>query len=223
MKSFAGRDSLPRAGLRLCLALFAMQFACSVQAGQVLNVTNPTELEKVLSDLIAYGAQGEKSVILKPGDASDDITFAPHMTRLFDAGFEVKRYLVSSTVGNSEFESVIFDVTSALVRELSFLEDAQSQAPLVLALDFEMTNYQPPPPDAVMNFVNGLNPNLPGYFVGTSVNFDSGAVLGAFTGSARFIAPRFDVSVVPEPAAWLAMSMGIIGLAARRRLLTQVC
>lgn len=213
-----------RAWLRLCLTVTSIGIFQSAHAGQVLDVTNPLKIDHTLSDLIAYGAQGEKSVILKPGDPSDDINFTPGMHRLFDAGFEVKRYLVSTTIGNSEFESVVFGVTSTAGREFSFLEDSTTNQPLSMSLDFGLTGYAPPPPGTLMSFVNGMNANLPGYFVGTSVNFDTGEVSGPFSGTGRFVNSGFVASVVPEPASWFMLGLGILGVSLRRHFASaQTC
>ena len=67
-------------------------------------------------------------------------------------------------------------------------------------------------------FINGVNPLRPDWFVGTSIDLDTGVVSAGYTGNAIVAATDFDVTVgVPEPATLLLVGVGVAAAAARMR------
>jgi hypothetical protein len=124
---------------------------------------------------VVYGAGGLMKTILKPGDASDDINIPIGSSRLFDAGFEVTKYVISKTVAGSESETLLFDVKQLRPQPISFATSVGG-AVLALSIDFASGLLNPGPNP--IPFTNGTAASLPGWTVGTGVDFTTGNITG---------------------------------------------
>jgi hypothetical protein len=187
-------------------------------AGTVLQVTNKDLKDTVvLSDLIAMGADGARKVILEPNNPKDDITMDPGQIKIFDAGFEVTSYIISRQDGKNEFETTVFNVQQVKATKIGFLEDPSTGLPLVASIDYN-TGAPPLPDGSTVTLTDGTSTLLPGWFVGTSIDFDTGVVSGPFSGTAEFLT-GFTVAAVPEPSSlMLAGAAALVGLGVWVRL-----
>jgi hypothetical protein len=167
-------------------------------AGDIVEVSNPhPTLSWTLSDLIIYGANGEKQVVLKPNDPSDDIVIAPQGSKIFGPfPFDVVRYFVSTQVGDSEFESIVLKVKVLEPQPVAFFQSLSTQQPLVYVIDQSV--YPPHPPlGTKFSFRNGINPMLPGTFMGIMPDFENGWVVGQYTGRGVVVYDQAVVTVIP--------------------------
>ena len=209
---------LPRVALFVLaaalLCLIAFRAAPPAQAGSIVRVWNDSDTARTLSDLIVYGDNDQKKTILALNNAADDIVVGDHQVRTFDAGFEVKKYFVSESEGGTEWESHHFNVTTQEPRRVGFFSAVDTGSPLVPSVDYAL-GAASPAAGTIVNFTNGLSAQLPGWFMGTGADVDSGQVTGAFTGQGRVTNTAWETSVIPEPAA-LALC-GVAALAALLR------
>ena len=195
---------VPAAAL-LCLILF--RAAAPARAGSIVRVWNDSDTARTLSDLIVYGDNDQKKTILALNNAADDILVGGREVRTFDAGFEVRKYFVSETVGGtSEWESSRFNVTTQNPRYVGFFSDENSGSPLVPSVD-DTHGAASPAAGTLVSFVNGVSPTLPGWFMGTGVNLETGQVTGAFTGQGRVTNTFWETAIIPEPTA---LTLGIV-------------
>ena len=200
-------------GIALATCLLTSTSAAS--AGFVLEVVNKSKDDEVLSDLIAMGANGARKVILEPNNPKDDITIQGNRgTRLFDAGFEVTSYIISRLSGKNEVETSLFNVTQVHGKDLGFLEDPSTGTALYASLDFN-TAAEPLSDGTLVTFSNGLSSLLPGWFVGTSIDLNTGVVSDPFTGTAESLAglrwmrsPSPPRSCWPGPRRWRGSGSG---------------
>lgn len=118
----------------------------AASAGTIIQVTNtqPANKVSILSDLIAYDKDGNKKTILKPGDKTDDVNIIGGGSRLFDAGFEVKKYIISQTREGNEFETLVFNVKQILPKAMAMLDDPTGLASVFLAIDYDQYNFDAP-------------------------------------------------------------------------------
>lgn len=203
-------------GVTVCLATIAL--SVPAEAGPILRVKNTSSLVATLSDLIAYGEADQKKTILKLNEASDDIVMSADEMRLFDAGFEVKEYFISKTAtGIGEFETGVFEVKQTKPTKLGFVRDPNQLVDLFAFIDFDLA-LPPPPEGTLLSFVDGQNPAVPGWFVGTVVDFDNGTVSGAYDGVGQILA-GFEVeaiAAIPEPSTFILFGAGAAAFGAYR-------
>jgi hypothetical protein len=151
--------------------------------------------------------------ILKPGDPTDDIPLDPGKSFIRDAGFEITSYIVSRTTAlQGEVETLLADVKQLKPRKVSFLEDAGTGTALVESVDY-LTGVDPFADGTLVSVVNGVSASLPGWFIGTAIDFSMGTVTGPFTGSAEFLGSGLEVATTaPEPTSIGLLTVGLIGL-----------
>lgn len=202
----------------LVAALFL--FACGSEVfadGVVIKVVNdsPSKIEMTLSDLIVY-SNTQKQTVLKPSDASDDIKVGFGVQKLFDLNFTPTKYVISVMAGDSEIEATVFNISLVEPVKIPMLIDPNNGSPLFLAIDQSLYNFEPPADGTVLSFSMGVNPNLPGWFVGTIIDFETGNISGPYTGDA-LVDSTVEVSAVPEPATLLLLSSGVAAIAIKLR------
>jgi hypothetical protein len=203
--------------LHLILAALFI-FVCNFNVfadGVVIKLTNKSNKEVILSDFYVFNAQGQKQTRLAPGNSSDDIKVGPGGVQLLDLDFKPTRYIVSTKEGNSEPETEVFNIDLVTPKKVSMLLNSTNGSPLFLAIDQSLSNFEPPPDGAILAFSLGVNPNFPGWFVGTMIDSE-GIISGAFTGDA-LVASTIEVVAVPEPATLFLLSSGIAGIAMKLR------
>lgn len=179
--------------------------------------TNTGQKEVTLSDLVVYLGAFGKQVVLKPSDASDDIRVGPGVQKLFALDFNPASYVISVMDGVSELETSVFNVDVVKPKKIALLRDPSNMTPLFLAINQSLYNFEPPPDGTNISFSMGVNPDFPGWFVGTHIDFDNGTISSPYTGSAVVRSTALEVSAVPEPATLLLLSSGIAGVAIRLR------
>jgi len=183
--------------LCVCLCIFT---ALSSAKGDTIVVKNRSILlQATLSDLIVYGDPNkpeQKKVFLKPNDPNDDILFTPLMERIFDADFQIKSYVIS--MGDyvkgayHEWETFVFDVKRIVPKQLGMIRCPAGEHKIVLAVDQAIAP-EPPPEGTIFPVANGRNKLLvPGWFVGTGINYDTGQVTGAYTGYVEVFSTAFE-------------------------------
>ncbi len=182
-------------------------------AGEIIEVRNNSDTDTfVLSDLIVKGKNGEKSTVLKLGDASDDTTLAPRKSVTFDVGFDIVSYFISRTGSTGEHETNVFDVTFPGFIKVGMVENADLGPAVFAAMDFNFPAADPLASDSVTQIIDGLSPLLPGWFFGTSVDFDAFNIGNPFTGNVRFLSDDISVAVLPQPATLLLLIGGGLAL-----------
>jgi len=199
-----------KARIYLCACLCVLAVLTGPAKGDVIQVSiKDPNIAWTLSDLIVYGDPNdpnEKKVFLAPNDPNDDIDFSPRMTRTFDADFKITSY-VSSTGGTDpkgnywEWETMFFNVRTVVPKKVAVIGPGpyiQEQLRLVLAVD-QAVAPEPPPVGTILAFVEGYNELMPGWFVGTDINFDTGEVTGAYTGNVEVFSIPFEVLVFTAP------------------------
>jgi PEP-CTERM motif len=186
-------------------------------AADTIEVKNNRQSDVILSDLIVYGKKpGERTELVKPKNASDDVPFKPGDRKTFESTFPIARYMISELFLGSEMETIMFDVKLEKPRKFGMLLDPTLAPTVFLAIDDDLYS-DPPPPGTVLAFNNGINPLRPDWFVGTSIDFDMGVVSGGYTGDAIVAATDFDVTVsVAEPATLLLVGVGVAAATAVR-------
>ncbi len=194
--------------LKLFLCLFICIFAVSAVStkGDYIEVQNKNNvLPRTLSDLIVYGdpnKPSQKKVLLAPNDPNDDIELGPLLSKIFETSFPIKSYLISQAYGAGEQyrenETVLFNVKRLIPKKLAMIQDPAEQQTVVLAVDQDVA-LAPPPEGTILTFSNGRNELMPGWFVGTSINFDTGNVTGAYTGDAEVITTAFEALALEPP------------------------
>jgi len=194
-------------------------FACNSAVfadGVVIRLTNKSDKEVTISDFFYFNAQGQKKTRLAPGDDSDDIKVGPGKEQLLDLDFRPVSYVVSTKEGNSEPETKVFNINLVTPTKISLLRNPTNGAPLFLSIDQSLYNFEPPADGTVLAFSMGVNPSLPGWFVGTLIDLGTGIISGAYTGDA-VVASTVEIAEVPEPATLLLLSSGIASMAIKLR------
>ncbi len=64
----------------------------------------------------------------------------------------------------------------------------------MLAID-QAVAPEPPPEGTILTFVEGYNELMPGWYVGTSIDFETGEVTGAYTGIVEVFSTAFEVTL----------------------------
>lgn len=192
---------------KLIVFLFVVQLASS---GTIVKVTNTGGSTGRLSDLVVYGAGGQMKTILAPGNPADDVTLSGFDTRLFDAGFEVTSYVVSEASfvnPASERESILINVKQLRSQPISFVQTPTGQN-LVDQIDFDSGLLSIPV--GSVSVVNGAITGMPGWLVGTDVDFTTGSLTGLYTGEAVFSDGALSVATIPEPVTARSYAIALL-------------
>lgn len=191
--------------LFLCACLCILAVLATVARSDDIKVRNPRRDQSItLSDFIVYGEVPNKQqkVIRAPDDPNDDTVIPGWGVRIFTADFKIKKYIISSCFIDEghyvEHEIVVFEVEKIVPKKLSFIRDPDEQQTVVLAVDQAIAP-DPPPEGTVLAFVEGYNELMPGWFVGTGINFDTSEVTGAYTGNVEVFCTAFEVLVFIPP------------------------
>ena len=133
------------------------------------------EIIQTLSDLVVRDGNGHVKTVLKPGESSgDDRNIEPgEFTDVnTDFEFKVKSVEVSRAdeIGGKYVESLTYllKATDLHGRDIEFSTAVPSNDALAVDLDADV-NFPTFPAGTILNFVNGTNPNVPGWFVGTGL------------------------------------------------------
>lgn len=184
-------------GLVFGALLGTLASASPVLAADMIEVKNTSGITRILSDLIVYGPNGQKLVVLKPGDPSDDIAIKGGESKIFGPfDFEVERYFISSQIGTSEIETLVLEVKPLVPRKLAFVQDLKTGFPVVLGLDDQLATYEPQLGDK-LSFRNGMSPQKPGVIAAHQPDFDNGWLLGQYTGRCMVVSAELEATVIP--------------------------
>lgn len=194
-----------------CLCILAVQPAPA--KGDSIEVSNGQLTKERLSDLIVYGDPNnpnEQKVILKPNDPKDDIIFDGHTSRRFNVKFKITKFELSTALLDdkdnvkTEVQSVahkgkIIEPTEIpKKKKVGMIWNSDGQQTVVLAID-QAVAPEPPPEGTILAFVDGYNELMPGWFVGTDINFETGEVTGAYTGNVEVFCTAFEVFGLHSP------------------------
>jgi len=190
--------------------LIAIAWASPAPAGSIFRYTNTQGSSRFLSDLTVYGEGNNKKVILEEDPSTEpDVEVKPGQPyKSPDVGFEIKKVDISIklTRGGTETKTVGANFVQQRIQQVAWLSDPS----LILALTFPVAA-EPPPAGTLLSFTDGLNPNLPGWFVGTILDRDTGTVSGPFTGTAE-ISATGEVMTIPEPNSFTLAGVGALVL-----------
>jgi hypothetical protein len=190
----------------------------SAVAGNIIQVTNNDNTTHILSDLIVYDANGNKKTLLKPGDTSDDVSMNRGTSRVFDAGFEVDKYVISESTGGvlaGEAETEVFKVKQLKAKKIGMLLSPNG-VPIFASVNYSSADFTFPSEGTIISFSDGASPALPGYFVGTSIDLNAGTVTDPYTGSADLVSTAFSVATIPEPWPGFLFAAGLVAIGAVR-------
>lgn len=184
----------------------------------IIKVTNNGKTSVELSDLIAYGeGQDQVKKILNVDQKSDDITLKPSGEKLYELSFVPKKFTISVTDATGEHEAVMINANVVEPKPIAMFTDVNNVTPLFLEIDQSLYNFAPPTEGTVILFTNGRNPGLPGWLLGTSIDFENGTISGEFSGEAVVVSNGLEVQEVPEPATLFLLGSGIASVALRLR------
>ena len=199
-----------RIGIRLLASILALCSAvlpAKLHAAEV-KINNTSKNPMKLSDLFVFGAKGKQEIILHRRFAMDDEDIAPGETKSFPTSFPVIAVAMSITKNGKESELIIKEIDQKTgFQKMAWLENAGDGTDLFPFIDAPVAA-DPPEEGSIVSFVAGLNPQLPGWFVGTILDLDQGIVLNGFTGDAVVVQSDAAIAAVPEPA-----SLTLLGLA----------
>jgi hypothetical protein len=200
-------NSIISTGFKVALTLVvaAQWLAMSASAGPIISISNRTANAEGFTDVIAYeknaaGNLVNKKNILGPGNPqATRIVLAPNEVKLFDAGFEPTDVMISNSFGlGKETETKIFKKAQLSSKPIAMLTLPNGVDPIFLAIDFTQFNFIPPVAGSLITFTSGLDASLPGWFAGTTVDFDTGDIGSAYTGSA-IVQQYLEVDTIPAP------------------------
>lgn len=204
-------------------AIGAAMLLAGGAVADVITIRNGPNLgDTVLSDLIVWDAAGNQEVILQPGfggDASaDDITLGEDDSAVFVSNLVVTKTFVSLKSGQTEGEWKLGLDVGVVSGMAAMLIDTTGAFTLHIdALDGDGAGYIPLVGEQI-HFVDGFNPDYPGWFVGTRANFRDGEILVGFNGMSEVVRSGVGVTVTPAPATIaLAALAGAVGIGRRRR------
>lgn len=214
-----------RRSVLLALGAGLLAGAGGAHAG-VVTVKNNGKDAVTFSDLIAYGkpdkdGKRQQQVLKKPGfaagDAADDETLAKDEQRVFVTDFAVDKIFVSQKVGNSEVEWKTGLQVDQPIACNTFVQPGSGLA--LYSVLFDMTSAFTSLEDGTMvSFQDGYSADLPGYFVGTQVDFDTGDIHTPFSGVAMVAgAGLWYGSDIPSPGSAALLALGGLAAARRRR------
>lgn len=201
---------------RITIGIIGTVLGSSAMAAMitVLTVKNTDPGSRILSDLVVLGAGANDSqILLQPSNASDNITLLGGGQTQFFVNFPVTSYHISMTLPNgSEVNTTYLKLLGVVkgAKDIAFVQaqGANQGIDLFALLDFDLAVNQPPS-GTLLDFTIGINPQLPGWFIGTATDFNTGAVTGAYTGRAQVVLDGIRVTVaVSEPS-----SLNLVGLA----------
>jgi hypothetical protein len=189
-------------------------------AGPILEITNPRfdSATLTLSDLVVYGTRIDdvtgnsvptSKEFLEAGDASDNIVLAPGAVTFFIANFEIEKYFVSTVDRRGEHETSVLFVTQLRKLRPGWIADPRGEAAIALALDFRIAA-DSPAPGTIFDVVDGRNPNLPGWFVGTETDLATGEVTGAYTGPVEILAVADAATLTPEASSLTLLGSSVL-------------
>jgi hypothetical protein len=185
-------------------------------AEDVIQVKNTSGGTKTLSDLYVYDEDEERSTILEADNAGDDVNIPKGQSRVYEAPFKVESYVVSMRTGTNpytESETQVFEVTQIEPKTISYVEDPNDVVSLVLAIDAGVATFDTLPSGTILDFVNGTNITVPGWFVGTAVDFETGEVTGPYTGQVEILSNPFEctlVETIPTLTEWGLIISGVV-------------
>ena len=180
------------------LAVGHAVFPSTASAAEV-KIHNKNDFDMTLSDLIVYGKNNKAEIILSRHFAIDDVVIKAGQTQSFTTSFEVKAIATSTLKNGKETDYVIKQLDpNGKFAPVAWIENAADGSDLFPLIDADLA-VDPPGEDSVVNFVTGLNAGLPGWFVGTNLDLDSGDVTNGFTGSARIVLSHVETATVGEP------------------------
>ncbi len=201
----------------LCACLCILAMLPTPAKGDFIEVRNTDPNNNhMLSDLIVYGDPNDPNQvkwILIPGSefSSDDVNIPPKGQCMYYADFKITRYMVSEgywaywdiTYFYNEGKTSVFEVNIVKPKKVGMIRDPDQQQTVVLAIDGAVAP-GPPPEGTILAFVEGYNELMPGWFVGTDIDFETGEVSGAYTGDVEVFSTAFEVSILPSgiPTQW---------------------
>lgn len=201
------------------VGILLMMQGLSAWAGPIITISNPTNVDQILADLTVKGKNpGETKVIKIEGDNNkpdtDNVRIPPNEARVFDAGFEITSYIISEPKSpTADKETKVFNVTQLEGKRVGFIQDPADLIDLFLSIDYAQYNFDPPEAGEILNFVGGSNAITPGWFVGTTMDINTGDITNPYTGSVLIANTVFEVTTgVSEPSSLLLLSIGILGL-----------
>jgi len=207
-----------RLGSLACLSLALCAFA----RADVITVVNRSDQPQALSDMVVFGTVAgqngtQQEIINPPGNnpADKDVPFDAHGTQVFTTSkvfLKVTKIFFSQKRGNSEKESTNFATDQIVSMRIPLIEDPNGVVSVFLATDNAFANVPPPAEGLIFSVSAGVNPNFPGYFVGTQFDLNSGEVTNPFTGDVRVASTAFEITVgeVPEPSTLALTACGIV-------------
>lgn len=177
-------------------------FAQLIFGGSILEVTNTGDTPGTLSGLVAYGAggAGQSKKFLEPFNVIDDVTVRPHGSEIFNAGFDVRMYFFSETVGGQEYESIITGAQQLGPTRMTRANTAApNSAPSPFALERPYSPGNPSLPTGPFGVSSGKTPLLPGWTFGFAAFVGSADLRGSVNGPISVSPSPFNVTVQAAP------------------------
>ncbi len=198
----------------------AVAVLAGTASGDIITITNAMAQPATLSDLYAWDEDGNQHVILQAGfgteESADDIELGVGEGRVFSVNFTVEKLFVSHKIGNNSETEWELANTSIVGMSASMSNGSDDSWLHVSPLDEVGIGFVPPV-GLVMAFEGGFSTMAPGWFVGTSVDLQSGVISDGFTGLATVALSGVRVEVTPAPASMALLALAGVVASRRRR------
>lgn len=155
-----------------------------------IYLQNKEDYDITMAALITF--TDEKKVWLKPGfeadAATDNQVFTPGKDIVFNPKGKINRYIVAEHyIGKTENRTLVTNVKLNKPFPSVFGAASRLRDSVVTIIDVNKVVSLPMENESLFTFSEGTHPDLPGFFIGTAIDLETGEVTGAYSGNVIFL------------------------------------